>query len=176
MIRLEYISVHDYSTLCDFHLLYFSSSKSTYLLLRTILWKLYHFVTPVPFCDKTVPFCDTCTILWQSWTILWQTKLYHFVTPIVPFCVKKKLYHFVTKSYHFMNYEFLLAKSDTFRKFPNFRFINGNFYWFYVQLTLNRLSSCKINTILSRDQSTMAYEWNWLADKIELSRVREIWD
>ena len=140
------------------------------------MWQSYHFVTPVPFCDKTVPLSDTCTILWQSWTILWQTKLYHFVTPIVPFCVKKKLYHFVTKSYHFMNYEFLLAKSDTFRKFPNFRFINGNFYWFYVQLTLNRLSSCKINMILSRDQSTMAYEWNWSADKIELTRVREIWD
>ena len=136
----------------------------------TILWhlyhfvtKLYHFVTPVPFCDKVGPFCDK-----QSCTILWHLS-YHFVS-------KKKLYHFVTKSYHFMNYEFLLAKSDTFRKFPNFRFINGNFYWFYVQLTLNRLSSCKINTILSRDQSTMAFKWNWLADKIELSRVREIWD
>ena len=123
-----------------------------------------HFVTIVPFCDTCTilwlncTIFDTCTILWQSWTILWQTMLYHFVTPIVPFCVKKKLYHFVTKSYHFMNYEFLLAKSDTFRKLSNFRFINGNFYWFYVQLTLNRLSSCKINTTFSRDQSIMAFK------------------
>ena len=122
--------------------LYKSTDNVKIHFLSKFRWKILIF-------EKTVPFCDTLTILWQSWTILWQTKLDHFVTPIVPFCVKKKLDHFLSKSDHCMNYEFLL---ENFRKFHNFRSINGNFYLFYTHLTLNRSSSCKINTTLSRDQ------------------------